>query len=476
MLDSGYKASAFPSSPTPATLIDHTPEVVLSDITPAPAFFPAIASILEYLPSSTDLPGDLDSLSDLLSRSPPVILDPVLPDTLEFLFSVLNFELSKIPIGGRIVMAVLRVLKFLTEFSLLPLQGFVVRAGLFRQMIGIPEFVEPAGSFFRLICGSIDSGFALSLVLDYDIFGAIINQIQRNHPSQAYIGQLFAFLALVIDRIDLRWGGFRPEHGAIWERPLEVIGLYLGSDDPLVLPYVLQALEALMVKWPTDLSRLMEGVADRLTRLTAGAHEIPIVGEQVVCTCLKIWQRIVHVAGFSGSPALGQGPRLVAVLTEQLPRFGALQDLILSLIADLAYYPESGIGAPVYHFLMSQFQFVDFGKKVYLLLVFCNLAVRNPQQVIDAGGLEALLTDALDTVEGCAQSRPIHLAFLKALYQLFAQDNDVVDVIDRGQIVKYLSEIAATEHNELGNVADKLLYHFFTDRPSCTAAGPFADV
>jgi hypothetical protein len=410
---------------------------------------------------------DLSSISDLIHNSLTHSIDNLLSEfhILEFFLNLIDQELSKTPIGDPLILLIFRIFDSLTRFSDFCLRQLSSVPSRFPRLISSSVCIIPTGFFLRRICQS-DPKFPLFLILELNFFNILIDLVHNSQYSLEYLGHLFNILAIIIERVDVCWGGFRPEFGSIWELPLEIIGLYFGSNEPLIIPSVLDAFNELLLKWPVDLSLIFtHEIENRLLNLTAIAHTIPEVSFQILRNCLKIWQQIIHIgaASTNGSILVRDGilPKLVSTLADQLNRFDGLQEKILFLVANIAYYPESNIGESIYRFLMDQFHLVSFRKKESLILIFCNLSIIHPNQIIEIGKYEEFLIEALYTVEGSTKSIDIQKAFLRALYRLFSEDNDVVKVFDRQEIESFLREKIEESNHEIGELAEKLIDNFF---------------
>jgi hypothetical protein len=71
--------------------------------------------------------------------------------------------------------------------------------------------------------------------------------------------------------------------------------LYLVSNDLVIVPFVLCALDRLVIKWPNDEQSLLTGeIVGRLTDVTQNGHKIPDAGNSVFADAVRIWQRWVH--------------------------------------------------------------------------------------------------------------------------------------------------------------------------------------
>jgi hypothetical protein len=168
---------------------------------PGPSVLPAIAALLQSLRASPDPAGGLASIFDLVSRTLTHSIDGLTELwSIEFLLSVADEELAQNPIDDALVLA---VFDSLNRFSGLAMRRLAAVRGRFWRLICSPACVIPSGIFLGLICSS-DRDFALGLVLDYGIFDEILRLVQEAQESLDYVGQLFNFLAIVVEHIDVR--------------------------------------------------------------------------------------------------------------------------------------------------------------------------------------------------------------------------------------------------------------------------------
>jgi hypothetical protein len=300
---------------------------------------------------------------------------------------------------------------------------------------------------------------AMSLVLGPNFLPALSEFIQHHQISHEYIGQLFHVLSIVLAPIDLSWVSARRHLGPIWEIPRDLIFLYLFSNDPIILPFVLDALDQLIVKWPDETQNLLTGeVVVRLKEVTQNAHKIRDAGTTVFASVVRIWQRCVHCY----SPENGNRellPGLVQALLDQLPNFPAAAPQVLFLFSNAAYYPASGINRAVYKVLMDRFQDVSFGEKESLLMMFCNLATKHAHEMVELGRCDEFLAAGQETVAAAASPK-YAIAFLKAVYELLSAENDLVAAFDHEEFIDFLSEIAGGEDPTAGEYAQKILDGF----------------
>jgi hypothetical protein len=297
------------------------------------------------------------------------------------------------------------------------------------------------------------------LVLEHNFLPVVSELIQRHQISHAYIGQLFQVLSIVLAGIDISWVSVRRDRGRIWEIPRDIIFLYLFSNDPVILPFVLDALDQLIMKWPDERQSLLtDEVVGRLKEVTRNAHKIPDAGDAVFANVLRIWQRCVHCY----SPEAGNRqllPDLVQALLTQLPNFRAATPEVLFLFSNAAYYPGSGINRDVYQVLMDGFQDVSFREKESLLTIFCNLAIKHAHEMAELGRCDEFLVAGQETVAAAASPK-FAVTFLRAVYELLSAENDLVAAFDRDEFIDFLSEIARGEDLTAGEYAQKILDGF----------------
>jgi hypothetical protein len=424
----------------------------------APAVSPRLADLFLGLSESCDPKQDLMAIFTR-ARNLTEPIDDLLDQTdgVTNLVRLLDFSFEKDDSGT--VEDVLRVISLMIGLSKYPIPCLADVINLWPRLLVYPSCVCFVGNFLSEIF-RWKKEKAMSLVLEHNFLPALSELIQAHQISREYVGQLFQVLSIVLANLDISWVSVRRDLGPIWEIPRNLIFLYLFSNDPVILPFVLDALDQLIIKWPDDTQNLLTSeVVGRLKTITQNAHKIPDAGNTVFTNVVRIWQRCVHCYS-PGTGNRGLLPDLVQTLINQLPHFPAARRHVLFLFSNAAYYPDSGINREVYQIILDRFQDVSFREKESLLLIFCNLAIQHAYEMAELGRCEEFLAAGWETAAAACSPKYV-IAFLKAVYKLFSAENDLVSAFHDEEFIGFLCEIAAGEDLTAGEYAQKILDGFY---------------
>jgi hypothetical protein len=399
-------------------------------------------------------------------------IDGILRSTeaLEFLLTTVDNEMEAhepdVDLIGRIFTLIARLVD-LSPYPFPFLWDFVDRL---IDLVRFPVCTVPIATFLRKMFQAQPLR-APELVFEHGLIDHLVALITRPETGEFQIAELFTVLDVVLKHM-------KPCHMLVLvsDTPLFVpvrilIMTSFQAASPVVLPSILCCLGDLLFTWPGDISDLIsDDVLESLIEITTRAEELrPDNCELILRPVLRIWNHCLRFAF-----ARRVNPALVPVLAGYLGNERLFSDIV-SLLAVISWFPETGIDPDLYGALVRGFDEYGYAQKQGLLRIFCGLAVQHAADIVEFGDCEKLLANALETVE--ASDDFYASSFLRALDALLSEENDLADGCAREDMVPFLERIAvegpAAQNRAAASLAQRILDAFFPDREMPEEPGCF---
>ena len=111
---------------------------------------------------------------------------------------------------------------------------------------------------------------------------------------------------------------------------------------------------------------------------------------------------------------------------------------------------------------MKQYNNMSYNIKESFLFIFCNASINNPNKILEIKNMNKVLIDCFD-IANSLRSKKLCVLFMKAIYSIFSEDNDTVEIFDKSEIIEFLEDIKNSPDHDLFSCANILLEDFFID-------------
>lgn len=419
-----------------------------------------ITELAQRLPQSADLPRDLDALRAHV-RSCGCDVDAHLCacsfDVVAFVFAL---------IGGSDAAAE-RALALATELvsrSRAAAAYALAHAELFAQLIERPQCLVCACALLQRVLLQC-ARFAAALALGGGFVGLIVEKVPA-YDGNENLFVLFSMMDLIFRHLE--HDDFYAEVGGVplIAVPVYCLQQYVFSGDAIVLEGVLSVLGILVKHWTYGISDLLpENVMKRLVFIVREADRMDILGNGAL---LDSTLNIVNVCLVSFIKAVARRDvmeELINALFYQLKTSRKAFSKILVILSNIANYAEIAefiFNSGLIPFLIKLYDEMKFEIKESFLFLFCNALYNHPRKMIEVENFEKILIDCFD-IANSLKTKKLCVLFMKAIYSLFSEDNDAIEIFDHDEIVEFLVEFKDSVDHDLYTHAESLLDDFFSD-------------
>lgn len=318
-----------------------------------------------------------------------------------------------------------------------------------------------------LICRTIkmNRNIAKILAIDYNYIGLIIEEIPR-FDGHENLFMLFSLMELIFK--NLEHDHFYTEINGVplIKIPISTLQQYIFSDDIILLESVLGIFDILLKYWIYGINNIFsEEVFKRILLLIKESNKIDIIGNNVLLDHLLNIINICLVTFIKAVSRKDLIEELINSLFYQLRKSPGSFQKILSFFSNIAYYKETSkyiFNSELIPFLMKQYNNMSYNIKESFLFIFCNASINNPNKILEIKDMNKVLIDCFD-IANSLRSKKLCVLFMKAIYSIFSEDNDTVEIFDKSEIIEFLEDIKNSPDHDLFSCANILLEDFFID-------------
>jgi hypothetical protein len=287
---------------------------------------------------------------------------------------------------------------------------------------------------------------------------------------------LFTILANILDKLnstDLNVVGL--DGVKLCTVTKDLAARYIESEEICILAPVLTCIYRLVARWPLDAALIFtDSLVLKLLHLTSISHRLDEVGNAgILKSLIQIWlQYFLTYVRSDVAQRKATISRLVEVMAVQLDNCPYAETEILFWFSEVSKHSE--MTSDIYRMLLNRFERANYRSKESLLLIFFEMSVRYPREMAEMG-CEDLLLCGLDGVSASLCERYV-LALLKAIYALFAADNDLAERIGDDEFIEFLKRKESEENNETGVIAGRILDLFFGEQQDVSELMGWIDI